>query len=132
MKILVIDDDASVRYTLARILGRAGFAVVMADDGEHGVAMFGKERPDLVISDLIMPQRDGIETIAQIRRESPAMKIIAISGGSRTMNADGLAMALENGASDVIVKPFDPKDLLDRVRRRDPAWLTGAAQSPRY
>ncbi len=130
MKILVIDDDASVRYTLARILGRAGFAVVMADDGEHGLAMFRKERPDLVISDLIMPHRDGIDTIAQIRRESPAMKIIAISGGSRTMNADGLATALEIGASDVVVKPFTPEDLLDRVRQFDPAWSAAAGQPP--
>ena len=130
MKILVIDDDASVRYTLARILGRAGYAVVMADDGEHGLAMFHKERPDLVISDLIMPHRDGIDTIAQIRRESPAMKIIAISGGSRTMNADGLATALEIGASDVVVKPFTPEDLLDRVRQFDPAWSAAAGQPP--
>src|SRR5712691_1882560 len=130
MKILVIDDDASVRYTLARILGRAGYAVVMADDGDHGLAMFRKERPDLVISDLIMPHRDGIETIAQIRRESPAMKIIAISGGSRTMNADGLAAALEIGASDVVVKPFTPEDLLDRVRQFDPAWPAAAGQPP--
>src|SRR5713226_8530283 len=119
MKILVIDDEASVRYTLARILVNGGYEVVTADDGEHGLAVFHKDRPDLVICDLIMPHRDGIETIAQIRRESPALKIIAISGGGRggqAMNVDGLATALEAGANEVIVKPFRNEDLLSRVR----------------
>ena len=91
----------------------------MADDGEQGLAMFRMDRPDLVICDLIMPHSDGIETIAQIRRDSPAMKIIAMSGGGRggrTMNADGLATALESGASEVIVKPFRNEDLLSQVR----------------
>ena len=121
MKILVIDDEASVRYTLARILVNGGYEVVMAEDGEHGLAMFHKDRPDLVICDLIMPHRDGIETIAQIRRESRAMKIIAISGGNRAlsvapfMNVDGLATALETGANDIILKPFRAEDLLSRV-----------------
>ena len=118
MKILVIDDEASVRYTLARILVNGGYEVVTADDGEHGLAVFHKDRPDLVICDLIMPHRDGIETIAQIRRESPAMKIIAMSGGGRggrTMNVDGLAMALETGVNEVLVKPFRAEELLNRV-----------------
>jgi CheY-like chemotaxis protein len=112
MKILVIDDDASVRYTLANMLEYGGYEVVMADDGEHGLALFHKERPDLVICDLIMPHLDGIETIAQIRLESRAMKVIAKSGGGRTMNADGLATALDVGADEVIVKPVHPDDLL--------------------
>ena len=118
MKILVIDDDKAVRYTLARILVNAGYEVMMADDGEHGLATFRRHRPDLVICDLIMPRSDGIETIAQIRRDSPAMKIIAMSGGGRggrTMNVDGLATALESGASEILVKPFRNEDLLSRV-----------------
>jgi DNA-binding response OmpR family regulator len=89
--------------------------VVMADDGEHGLVVFRNENPDLVICDLVMPRRNGIDTIQQIRRESPAMKIIAISGGAVMMNVDGLATALESGADDVIVKPFDSEDLLTRV-----------------
>jgi DNA-binding response OmpR family regulator len=119
VKILIIDDDASFRQTLARILVNDGYEVVMADDGEHGLAMFYKDRPDLVICDLIMPHRNGIDTIAQIRRESQAMKIIAVSGGGRggqTMNADGLATALEYGANEVIIKPISNEDLLSRVR----------------
>ena len=80
MKILVIDDNPAFRYSLAGALGKGGYQVVMADDGEHGLAVFRKEHPDLVICDLIMPRRNGVDTIQQIRRESPAMKIIAISG----------------------------------------------------
>ena len=86
-----------------------------ADDGEQGLALFRRERPDLVICDLVMPRPDGIETIAQIRRESAVIKIIAISGSDHSMNADGLASALETGADDVIVKPFHADDLLSRV-----------------
>src|ERR1044071_7616900 len=112
MKILVIDDDAGMRHSLARILQSGGHEVSMADDGEHGLMMFHLERPDLVICDLIMPHVDGIETIAQVRRESPAMKIIAISGGDRDMNVDGLATALEKGANEVIVKPFHAEEVL--------------------
>jgi len=115
MKILVIDDNSSFRYSLAGALGRGGYEVVMADDGEHGLAVFRKEQPDLVICDLIMPRRNGVDTIAQIKREAPAMKIIAISGSGVMMNIDGLATALESGADDVIVKPFDAQDLLSRV-----------------
>lgn len=115
MKILVIDDNSALRFSLAGALGRGGYQVVLADDGEHGLAMFRKEQPDLVICDLIMPRRNGVDTIQQIRRESPAMKIIAISGNSFAMNVDGLATALESGANDVIVKPFDSEDLLTRV-----------------
>ncbi len=115
MKILVIDDEAAIRSALATVLRKGGYDVVIAGDGEHGLALFRKECPDLVICDLIMPHPDGIETIAQIWRESRAMKIIAISGGDRTMNANGLATALETGVDEVIVKPFDAQDLLTRV-----------------
>jgi DNA-binding response OmpR family regulator len=115
MKILVIDDNPAFRSSLARTLGKGGYQVVMADDGEQGLAMFRVENPDLVICDLIMPRRSGVDTIQQIRRESPAMKIIAISGSGTMMNVDGLATAFESGADDVIVKPFDSEDLLSRV-----------------
>jgi DNA-binding response OmpR family regulator len=115
MKILVIDDNPAFRYSLAGALGKGGYQVVMADDGEHGLVVFRNENPDLVICDLVMPRRNGIDTIQQIRRESPAMKIIAISGGAVMMNVEGLATALESGADDVIVKPFDSEDLLIRV-----------------
>jgi CheY-like chemotaxis protein len=115
MKILVVDDEYLVRYTLARILRGNGFEVATAADGASGMAVFRSAEPDLVITDIIMPEQEGIETIRLMRRERPAVKIIAMSGSAMMMNVDGLATALDSGASDVIVKPFDAEDLLSRV-----------------
>jgi len=114
-KILVIEDNAIVRNTVTRILQSAGYAVVTANDGLQGFEMFRKEEPDLVISDIIMPQQEGIGTIRQILAERPDAKIIAISGGGRIGNIDFLSIARKMGAADALSKPFDPEDLLGRI-----------------
>jgi len=114
-KILVIEDNAIVRNTMMRILQAAGYDVVTANDGLEGVALFRQETPDLVISDIIMPQQEGIATIRQILAESPGTKIIAISGGGRIGNTDFLQIARKMGAVDALPKPFDPDDLLGRI-----------------
>lgn len=115
MKILVIDDDSAVRYTVSRILHSSGYEVVTACDGHSGMALFREQRPDLVITDIIMPNQEGIETIRLMRREHPEAKIIAISGGARIGNLDVLEIAKKLGADDVIHKPFDAAELLGRV-----------------
>ena len=112
MKILVIDDDHLVRYALSRILLSNGYEVVTASDGRRGMAVLRTEHPDVVITDIIMPEQEGIDTIIQIRRERPAIKIIAISGGGRIRNVDFLEMAHSLGASEVIAKPFEANELL--------------------
>jgi CheY-like chemotaxis protein len=112
MKILVIDDDHLVRYALSKILLGAGYAVVTASDGRRGMTVLRAEHPDVVITDIIMPEQEGIDTIIQIRRERPAIKIIAISGGGRIRNVDFLEMAHSLGASEVIAKPFEANELL--------------------
>lgn len=114
-KILVIDDDAMVRDTIVEILESEGYEVVSAGDGVRGLALFRREQPALVITDIIMPEKEGIETITEIRGSYPATKVIAISGGSRIGNVDFLKMARLLGAHDVISKPFDPDDFLSRV-----------------
>ena len=114
-KILVIDDDIIVRKTLIQILEDRGYQVVSAEDGKRGVAAFRSERPDLVITDIIMPEQEGIQTITEIRGMTPEAKIIAISGGGRIGNTDFLKIARHLGAADIISKPFDPDDLLSRV-----------------
>jgi DNA-binding NtrC family response regulator len=116
-KILVIDDDVIVRETIIQILEDRGYQVVSAEDGKHGVASFRSEKPDLVITDIIMPEKEGIQTITEIRREKPDAKVIAISGGGRIGNTDFLKIAQKLGASEVIAKPFDPDDFLNRVGR---------------
>jgi DNA-binding response OmpR family regulator len=117
MKILVIDDDYFVRYTLARVLRGNDYEVVTAADGEQGMIMFRRTAPDLVITDIIMPNQEGIETIRLMRRERPDAKIIAISGGGRIGNLNVLEIAQKLGADDVIHKPFDAAELLSRVRK---------------
>ena len=120
MKILVIDDDYLVRYTLARLLRAKGYEVVTAADGERGMIEFRNAAPDLVITDIIMPEQEGIETIRLMRRERPDAKIIAISGGARIGDLDVLEIARKLGADDVIHKPFDAAELFSRVRQFHP------------
>ena len=119
MKVLVIDDDDLVRYTLSKILQRNGYHVATASDGKRAMAVFRDERPDVVITDIIMPEQEGIETILKIRCERPEVKIIAISGGARSHNLDYLGMAEAFGADDVIAKPFEAEELLSRLARFD-------------
>jgi DNA-binding NtrC family response regulator len=116
-KILVIDDDPMVRKAIERILDRKGYDVVMADDGRRGLKLFEREQPDLVITDIIMPEREGIETIRAIQKIRPGAKIIAISGGGRVGNVDFLTLAAKLGAREIIAKPFDPSELTRSVSR---------------
>jgi DNA-binding response OmpR family regulator len=116
-RILIIDDDLAVRDTLIAILEERGYEVITAVNGQQGLAVFRRERPDLLVTDIVMPVKEGLQTIREIREEWPDMKIIAISGGSRTQRHDFLEIARQLGAWDVVVKPFDPDDFLARIDR---------------
>jgi DNA-binding response OmpR family regulator len=116
-RILVIDDDCAARETIVQVLEEGGYEVTSAEDGRRGLVSFRREPPDLVITDIIMPEKEGIQTITEMRGERPDAKIIAISGGGRIGNTDFLRIARHLGAMDVIPKPFDPDDLLNRVER---------------
>ena len=116
-KILVIDDDSLVRAVLTSILEQVGHTVLMAEDGLRGMAMFREERPDLVITDLVMPEQQGIQTLAKIRGEDPNAKVIVMSGSGRIGDTDFLAEAQALDANDIVAKPFDPEDLLRSVSR---------------
>jgi two-component system chemotaxis response regulator CheY len=111
-KILVIDDDAIVRMTVEHILRDAGYEVLTAENGLRGMAVFCSEQPDLVITDILMPEQEGIQTIAEMRKAKPDAKIIAISGGGHGGKVDFLSMARALGAMDVVPKPFDLDQLL--------------------
>lgn len=114
-RVLIIDDEALVLQTLGAALRRAGFQVETAEDGGEGLEVFRRAAPDVVVTDIIMPGTEGIETIVQLRRERPSLLIIAMSGGARTVNVDLLEVAHKLGADAVLRKPFRPQELVARV-----------------
>src|SRR5258708_6851455 len=113
--ILIIDDDAAVRYTLAQILEKSGYEIQCAEEGRQGLQAFHTRRPDLVITDIIMPEMEGIETIIALRTLSTDCPIIAMSARARFGNANFLDMAQRLGANAVLSKPFEMGDLLRTV-----------------
>ena len=129
--ILVIDDDAIVRETVHQILENAGYEVICADNGERGLDAFRARRPDLVVTDIIMPERDGIGTMLEMRREWPGAPIVAISGGGRLANTEYLDMARKLGANDVLTKPFEPEELIEAVARCLPGRSAAVARTDR-
>jgi DNA-binding response OmpR family regulator len=131
MKILVIDDEPAVRYAVTRILESSGFEVTTAPDGVRGMSQFHAWNPALVITDLIMPEQEGMQTIKLIRQAEPAVKILAISGGGRLVNVDFLQVARRFGADEILAKPFGSRELLATVRRLLPASGNAAGVSPR-
>jgi DNA-binding response OmpR family regulator len=113
-KILVVEDDPQLRAMLVQMLTLQHFQVTEAADGESGILAFREFDPDLVISDLIMPLKDGIMMIQELLTEKPNLKIIAMSGGS-TGNAAWLPIARRAGAMQIVKKPFGTKELLAKV-----------------
>ena len=114
--ILIIDDDAQLLAMLRQTLERDGYEVVEASDGEEGLRRYRENPTDLIITDLIMPEKEGIETIIEIRRDFPDVKIIAISGGGRVDPGQYLSIAKSFGAQYTFAKPIERKELLKAVR----------------
>lgn len=111
MKILVIDDDEQMRILLRQVMEWAGHEVVEAENGRQGMQMQREHKAELVITDLIMPEQEGLETITTLKKEFPGTKIIAISGGGRIGPEAYLPAAQELGADRVFSKPFDVRQL---------------------
>lgn len=114
-KILVIDDEPSILLMIKKMLEKAGHEVEMALNGKEGMQIFEKNKADLLITDIIMPEKEGLETIVEMRKKYPVLKIIAISGGGR-ISADGyLPGAKLLGADMVFQKPLIQKEFLEAV-----------------
>ncbi|HEY0833059.1 MAG TPA: response regulator [Azospirillum sp.] len=113
--VLVIDDDDMVRTMLLRTLTRGGHTAVGARDGMEGVARFRESPADLVITDIFMPNQEGLATIMELRRSFPAIRIIAISGGGARASLDVLPVAEALGARRTLRKPFTPAEVMDAV-----------------
>lgn len=112
-KILVIDDESQIRQMVSRILVEGGHEVTEASNGAEGLKLFREVLPDLVVADLFMPVKEGIETIFELRRETPDVKIIAMSGGGSRRDLGSLAAARALGADLTLAKPFRAAQLLE-------------------
>jgi DNA-binding response OmpR family regulator len=116
-RILIIDDEEAVLELLKRLFELEGYEVVLAKDGKIGERLFRQQPADLVITDIFMPEQEGIETIMDLRRDFPYVKIIAISGGGSAMTYGSfLKIAELQGAQRTFSKPLDIKELLQAVR----------------
>ena len=114
--ILIVDDDAAIRDSIAVLLEVDGHETIHAENGRQCEQTLGQGLPDLVILDIFMPERDGIETIRALRRIHPHLKILAISGGGDSKLERSLHFAREFGADEVLAKPFTDADLRATVR----------------
>jgi len=110
--ILIIDDEDDFRVMLAQMLRTAGYAVTAASDGMQGMKEFEKRRPDLIITDIFMPEKEGLSTIMDAKKSDPSVKIIAMSGGGRVWNMDALPTAITLGADAALYKPFHQEEFL--------------------
>ncbi len=116
-RILLIDDEKAMRDAVEKILIRAGHSVKIAGNGKEGLASIQDMPPDLVITDIFMPEKDGIETIVALRKTLKDLKIIAMSGGGRASNFDFLQLSEKIGADAVLKKPLRMADLIATVDR---------------
>jgi len=111
-KVLIIDDDAALLRLMSMAFQAAGFQTVVADNGRSGIRMAGSHRPDLVVTDIVMPDIEGIGAIRSIKQGARPPKVIAISGAGRARGADYLSWARHLGADEVLAKPFRMSELM--------------------
>jgi CheY-like chemotaxis protein len=114
-RVLVIDDEELARFTIREILEGAGFEVDEAENGRVGIEKQHANPFDLIITDIIMPEKEGVATIIDLKQDYPSLKIIAISGGGRTRNLDFLKLSERFGASKMLAKPFTEGQLIEAV-----------------
>ena len=115
-KILIIEDDHHILLMMKKMLGNKGFEIILASNGNEGLEMFKKNKFDLVITDIIMPEKEGLETIREMKRMRPDLKIIAMSGGGKISADNYLETAKIFGASKLLSKPFSRQQLVTAVQ----------------
>ena len=116
-KILIIDDEAAIAHMLKKMAERAGHIAEIAGNGNEGLQIFDIFHPDLLITDIVMPEKEGLELIFDLRRKNPKLKIIAISGGGRFQYEGYLNSAKHLGADMVFQKPLDLKEFMNSISK---------------
>lgn len=126
--VLFIDDELDLVSDFEAVFQDASYTTISARNGEEGLSAFESQKPDIVVTDILMPGKDGLELITAIRKQAPDVPIIAITAGYRSTrkkaaHGDKLLMiAREFGADSMLVKPFDWSDLLDKIAALKPSW----------
>ena len=115
--VLVIDDDPVVCAVVEHVLEGEGYSVTSAADAQTGISRFTELNPDLVIVDILMPGKEGMATILELREANPDSRILAMTGGGNFAADDVLRIAELLGADNSLKKPFEPAGLLAKVRR---------------
>ena len=115
-KILIIDDEPHILLMLKKMLERVGYEIEIATNGIEGIKLFKASGADLVITDIIMPEKEGLETIREMRRIKSDLKIIAMSGGGKVSADNYLQIARIFGAAKSIAKPFTQKEMVSAVQ----------------
>lgn len=115
--ILVIEDNENMLRMMNDLLSRSGYNVLTAVDGVAGIKAYHRVKPDLVITDIIMPDKEGLEVIMELTNEKPRPKLIAMSGGGMMDARTYLNLAEKLGADATLEKPFHPTDLLSLVEK---------------
>lgn len=113
--ILIVDDEEQMRLALRKMLEREGYSVREAENGDKAIRIHREKQADLIITDIIMPEKEGLGTIVEIKSEFPDTKIFAMSGGGKNSPEQYLRMANGLGVDRVFVKPFNREDILSAV-----------------
>jgi DNA-binding response OmpR family regulator len=129
--VLLVEDDSELRKALRLNLEEFGHKVVEAGDGREAMLLFRSVGADIVVTDLVMPEKEGLETISEFRRHRPELPIVAMSGGGRIAPGLNLSMALRLGARRVLLKPFPISELDQAVTELTGKGAGGSQGSPR-
>ena len=120
-RILIADDDPVTCRFIFSLLKEKGYEVLVAEDGEHAFQLATEQRPDLILSDLVMPYRDGFDLLRALRAE-PHLADVPIMILSMRDREEDIVRGLELGADDYVVKPFNARELLARIRKQIGRW----------
>ena len=115
MRVLIVEDDPGMNDYIGDILSQKGFEVSSAFNGFSGLDAIRASTPHLVILDIFMPEKDGLEMLVELRRFASGLPVLVISGKQHLLSGCSMSLAKQLGASDVLSKPFTPKALIERV-----------------
>jgi len=114
--ILIIEDDIQFRNFIEEVLDDEGYTIFTADDGQQGIDLVEEQEPDLILTDLLMPEKDGVRVISEVKCKFPQIPIIAMSGGQSVFSPVFLEAAATLGAMKTLNKPFKDEELLEAIK----------------